>query len=78
MTVSATRHRVPSLGFVVWERRRKLRPEFQELSGDKIRDLRLAGTDVTEGAPHAPRGLRRRIARRKGSTTARRCTKRKC
>jgi ribonuclease Z len=48
VTVSATRHRVPSLGFVVWERRRKLKAEFQDLSGDKIRDLRLAGTEVTE------------------------------
>ncbi|HVU85775.1 MAG TPA: MBL fold metallo-hydrolase [Pirellulales bacterium] len=48
VTVSATAHRVPSLGFIVWERRRKLRPEFQDLPGDKIRDLRLAGTDVTE------------------------------
>ncbi len=47
VTVSATKHTVPSLGFVVWERRRKLRPEFQGLPGDKIRDLRLAGTDVT-------------------------------
>ena len=28
VTVSATTHTVPSLGFVVWERRRKLKPEF--------------------------------------------------
>ena len=48
VTVSATAHRVPSLGFVVWERRRKLKAEFQDLPGDKIRDLRLAGTEVTE------------------------------
>ena len=48
VTVSATTHRVPSLGFVVWERRRKLKPEYQDLPGDKIRDLRLAGTEVTE------------------------------
>jgi len=48
VTVSATKHTVPSLGFVVWERRRKLRTEFQHLSGNEIRDLRLAGTDVTE------------------------------
>jgi ribonuclease Z len=48
VTVSATRHSVPSLGFVVWERRRKLKPEFQDLPGEKIRDLRMAGTDVTE------------------------------
>ena len=44
----ATRHTVPSLGFVVWERRRKLKPEFQSLTGDEIRDIRLAGTEVTE------------------------------
>jgi ribonuclease Z len=48
VTVSATTHRVPSLGFVVWERRRKLKQEYQDLPGDKIRDLRLAGTEVTE------------------------------
>jgi ribonuclease Z len=47
VTVSATRHTVPSLGFVVWERRRKLKPEYQELPGPAIRDLRLAGTEVT-------------------------------
>ena len=47
VTVSATTHTVPSLGFVVWERRRKLKPEFQGLPGEKIRDLRLGGTEVT-------------------------------
>jgi ribonuclease Z len=48
VTVSATKHTVPSMGFVVWERRRKLKLEYQGLSGPEIRDLRLAGTDVTE------------------------------
>ncbi|MEX0679618.1 MAG: MBL fold metallo-hydrolase [Pirellulales bacterium] len=48
VTVSATRHTVPSLGFVVWERRRKLKPEFTQLTGPQIRDLRLGGTEVTE------------------------------
>jgi ribonuclease Z len=48
VTVSATQHTIPSLGFVVWERRRKLKPEFFGLPGDKIRDLRLSGTEVTE------------------------------
>ncbi len=48
VTVSATKHTIPSLGFVVWERRRKLKPEFSNLAGDQIRDLRLSGTDVTE------------------------------
>jgi ribonuclease Z len=47
VTVSATTHTVPSLGFVVWERRRKLKPEFQSLTGPQIRDLRLGGTEVT-------------------------------
>jgi ribonuclease Z len=48
VTVSETRHTIPSLGFVVWERRRKLKPEYVPLSGPQIRDLRLSGTDVTE------------------------------
>lgn len=48
VTVSATKHTVPSMGFVVWERRRKLRTEYQNLTGPQIRDLRLSGTDVTE------------------------------
>jgi len=41
VTASQTKHTVPSLGYVVWDRRRKLKPEYQELSGDQIRDLRL-------------------------------------
>jgi ribonuclease Z len=47
VTVVATKHTVPSLGFVVWERRRKLKDEYQDLSGDQIRDLRLSGKEVT-------------------------------
>jgi len=47
VTVSATKHTVPSLGYVVWERRRKLKPEYAGLGNDQIRDLRLGGTDVT-------------------------------
>jgi ribonuclease Z len=47
VTVSATRHTVPSLGYVVWERRRKLKPEFATLAGEQIRDLRVSGTEVT-------------------------------
>ncbi len=48
VTTAATKHTVPSLSFVVWERRRKLRPEFHGLPGEKIRDLRLSGVDVTQ------------------------------
>ena len=48
VTISETVHTVPSLGFVVWQRRRKLKPQYQGLPGDKIRDLRLGGTDITD------------------------------
>jgi ribonuclease Z len=47
VTVSETKHTVPSVGYVVWERRRKLKSEYVGLSGDQIRDIRKAGTDVT-------------------------------
>jgi ribonuclease Z len=42
-----TKHTVPSLGYIVWDRRRKLKPEYQKLSGEEIRDLRLAGSEVS-------------------------------
>ncbi|QDU31437.1 ribonuclease Z [Anatilimnocola aggregata] len=48
VTVSATKHTVPSVGYVVWERRKKLKSEYQGLTGDQIRDLRMSGKDVTE------------------------------
>ena len=48
VTVFRTKHTVPSVGYLVWNRRRKLKPEYRDLSGDQIRDLRLGGTDVTE------------------------------
>lgn len=48
VTACATRHTVPSLGYIVWERRRKLRAEYQDLRGDQIRDLRLSGVEVSE------------------------------
>ena len=47
ITVFPTTHTIPSVGYMVWERRYKLKEEFQGLPGDKIRDLRLAGTPVT-------------------------------
>lgn len=42
-----TRHTIPSLGFLVSERRKKLKPEFQGFSNDQIRDLRLSGVEVS-------------------------------
>ncbi|MEQ1904099.1 MAG: MBL fold metallo-hydrolase [Pirellulaceae bacterium] len=40
-------HRIPSLGYIVNDRRRKLKLEYAELNGDEIRDLRGQGIDVT-------------------------------
>ncbi len=48
VTASATKHTVPSVGYVVWEKRKKLKTEYQGLSGDQIRDIRMSGKDVTE------------------------------
>ncbi len=48
VTTHRTAHTVPSLGYIVWERRQKLKMEYQGLNGDQIRDLRLSGTEVTE------------------------------
>lgn len=47
VTTFATTHTIPSLGYVVWDRRHKLKEEYHGLAGDKIRDLRLAGVAVT-------------------------------
>lgn len=47
VTVFGTTHTIPSLGYVVWDRRHKLKEEYLGLPGDKIRDLRLSGTPVT-------------------------------
>jgi len=43
-----TTHTVTSMGYVIYDRRNKLKKEFLELSGEQIRDLREAGTEVTE------------------------------
>ncbi len=46
VTVHETVHTVPSVGYIVWQRRNKLKPEYRELSGEQIRDLRLNGVEV--------------------------------
>ena len=48
VTVSTTKHTVPSLGYLVWERRHKLKTEYQRLAGNQIRDIRLSGQEVTD------------------------------
>lgn len=47
LDVLATKHTVPSVGYIVSERRNKLKPEYLELTGDQIRDLRESGTAIT-------------------------------
>lgn len=48
VTATATKHTIPSIGYIVWQRRQKLKAEFQQLTGVQIRDLRAAGNEVTE------------------------------
>lgn len=48
VTVFPTTHTVPSVGFIVWDRRRKLKPELADLSQDEIRDLATSGQSVTQ------------------------------
>ena len=48
VTTFATTHTIPSLGYVVWDRRHKLKQEYVGLPGERIRDLRLGGTPVTQ------------------------------
>jgi ribonuclease Z len=47
VTAWATAHTIPSRGYLIWERRNKLKEEYQGLPGERIRDLRLSGTQVT-------------------------------
>jgi len=47
VTVHKTFHTVPSVGYIVWERRKKLKPEYLELSGEQIRDLNLSGVEIS-------------------------------
>ena len=46
MEAFATDHVVPSLGFHLWRRRRKLREEFRELAGAELARLRAEGVAI--------------------------------
>ena len=48
VTVFQTVHTVPSVGYLVWDRRKKLKSEYQGLAQDEIRDIRLSGEEVSE------------------------------
>jgi ribonuclease Z len=47
ITVVPTFHSIPSVGYIVWERRKKLKDEYKELTGAEIRDIALSGIDVS-------------------------------
>jgi ribonuclease Z len=47
ITAFATTHTIPSVGYVVWERRFKLKEEYHGLPGEQIRDIRQSGVEVT-------------------------------
>jgi ribonuclease Z len=42
-----TEHTAPSFGYVVYERRTKLRPEFTDLPQEKLRELKERGVEIT-------------------------------
>ena len=47
-TVFQTKHTVPSCGYLIWDRRKKLKAEYQGLTGEEIRDIRYSGKEVSE------------------------------
>ena len=47
VSVLRTDHSIPSVGYLVWERRKRLKPEYQSLSEMEIRKLAIAGHQVS-------------------------------
>ena len=47
VTACKTWHTLPSLGYVVWERRKKLKEEYTSLSEAEIRELALSGAELS-------------------------------
>ena len=42
-----THHTIPSLGYIIWHRKRKLKEQYQNFTQDQIRDVALQGIDVS-------------------------------
>lgn len=66
VTALSVRHTIDCFGFVVHQRRNKLKSEFTHLSGNEIRDLKLSGVEISDEkrvpvfgytGDTAPRGL---------------------
>jgi ribonuclease Z len=52
VTVVNTVHTIASRGYIVWERRKKLKDQYIGLPGDKIKELRLAAEAKGESITH--------------------------
>jgi ribonuclease Z len=47
VSVVQTQHSISSVGYIVWNRRKKLKPEYQSLTQDEIRVLAISGKEVS-------------------------------
>lgn len=47
VSVHEMTHTIPSVGYIIWQRRRKLREEYLGLPGERIRELKDSGVDIT-------------------------------
>jgi ribonuclease Z len=47
VNVLEMRHTVPAVGYLISQRRNKLKPEYHHLSGPEIRELKLNGVEIT-------------------------------
>ena len=48
VSVHESYHTIPSVGYLVWERRKKLKPELAHLPQEEIRKLALSGAEVSQ------------------------------
>ena len=48
VTVGESKHTIPAMCYIVWEKRNKLKSEYRDLSSDEIRDLKIKGVEITE------------------------------
>ncbi|HKB04269.1 MAG TPA: MBL fold metallo-hydrolase [Gemmataceae bacterium] len=51
VTAFPTAHPIPARGYVVWERRNKLKEEYVGLPGDRLKQLRESGVPLTAEVP---------------------------
>jgi ribonuclease Z len=47
VSVVKTYHTIPSVGYIVWERRKRLKEEYRSLEETEIRNLAISGVEVS-------------------------------